>query len=173
MKRLMPILLLALVTPSARAAAPPVRSTDRIIREVAGTAEFLRSLPKEFATLVRVDPKGRTVTLRLRFDDFSRATRSHTLPRATSQTATVIDSVRALLMDALPMIRERGVTLVGIAMANLDGDDAVQLELPFDELHAPALDAVIDGVRERFGNDAVGRAVLLGRRMGSVPMLPD
>lgn len=116
---------------------------------------------------------GRTVTLRLRFDDFSRATRSHTLPRATSQTATVIDSVRALLMDALPMIRERGVTLVGIAMANLDGDDAVQLELPFDELHAPALDAVIDGVRERFGNDAVGRAVLLGRRMGSVPMLPD
>ena len=64
MKRLMPILLLALVTPSARAAAPPVRSTDRIIREVAGTAEFLRSLPKEFATLVRVDPKGRTVTLR-------------------------------------------------------------------------------------------------------------
>ena len=116
---------------------------------------------------------GRTVTLRLRFDDFSRATRSHTLPRATSQTATVIDSVRALLMDALPMIRKRGVTLVGIAMANLDGDDAVQLALPFDELHAPALDAVIDGVRDRFGNDAVGRAVLLGRRMGSVPMLPD
>ena len=116
---------------------------------------------------------GRTVTLRLRFDDFRRATRSHTLPRATSQTETVIDAVRALLSDAMPMIRERGVTLVGIAMANLDGDDAVQLELPFDELHAPALDAVIDGVRERFGNDAVGRAVLLGRRLGSVPMLPD
>ena len=116
---------------------------------------------------------GRTVTLRLRFDDFRRATRSHTLPRATSQTETVIDAVRALLSDAMPMIRERGVTLVGIAMANLDGDDAVQLALPFEERHAPALDAVIDGVRERFGNDAVGRAVLLGRRMGSVPMLPD
>ena len=116
---------------------------------------------------------GRTVTLRLRFDDFRRATRSHTLPRATSQTETVIDAVRALLSDAMPVIRERGVTLVGIAMANLDGDDAVQLALPFEERHAPALDAVIDGVRERFGNDAVGRAVLLGRRMRSVPMLPD
>lgn len=116
---------------------------------------------------------GRTVTLRLRFDDFRRATRSHTLPRATSQTETVIDAVRALLSDAMPMIRERGITLVGIAMANLDGDDAVQLALPFEERHAPALDAVIDGVRERFGNDAVGRAVLLGRRMRSVPMLPD
>lgn len=116
---------------------------------------------------------GRTVTLRLRFDNFRRATRSHTLPRATSQTETVIDAVRALLSDAMPMIRERGITLVGIAMANLDGDDAVQLALPFEERHAPALDAVIDGVRERFGNDAVGRAVLLGRRMRSVPMLPD
>jgi len=60
----MPLLLLAVVAMSSRAAAPPVRSTDRIIREVAGTAEFLRSLPKEFATLIRVDAKGRTVTLR-------------------------------------------------------------------------------------------------------------
>ena len=64
MKRIVPLLLLAVAAMSSRAAAPPVRSTDRIIREVAGTAEFLRSLPKEFATLVRVDAKGRTVTLR-------------------------------------------------------------------------------------------------------------
>ena len=64
MIRVIPLLVLAILSMSARGAAPPVRSTDRTILEVAGTAEFLRSLPKEFATLVRVDAKARTVTLR-------------------------------------------------------------------------------------------------------------
>ena len=117
---------------------------------------------------------GRTVVLRLRFGDYRRATRSHTLARATSQTETVIEAVRSLLRESMPMIRERGITLVGIAVANLDGDHAVQLSLPFDKRHSPALDSVIDGVRARFGNDAVERAVLLGRHTGtSVPLLPD
>src|SRR5712691_5281714 len=40
---------------------------------------------------------GRTVVLRLRFDDFSRATRSHTLPRATAQTKTILATARGLL----------------------------------------------------------------------------
>ena len=117
---------------------------------------------------------GRTVVLRLRFDDYRRATRSYTLARATSQTETVIDAVRSLLREAMPMIRERGITLVGITVADLDGDHAVQLSLPFDKRHSPALDSVIDGVRARFGNDAVERAVLLGRHTAiSVPLHPD
>ena len=117
---------------------------------------------------------GRTVVLRLRFEDYRRATRSHTMPRATSQTETILDSLRTLLRDAMPLIRVQGITLVGVAVTNLDGDEAVQLALPFDERHDPALDTVIDGVRERFGNAAVGRAVLLGRRTGmTMPMLPD
>jgi DNA polymerase-4 len=116
---------------------------------------------------------GRTVTLRLRFDDSSRATRSHTLPQATARTDTILAVVRALLAGAWPLIEERGVTLVGISLGNLDGDGAVQLELPFAR-GANALDAVLDGVRERFGTSAVTRAVLLGRDPGiSVPMLPD
>ena len=124
--------------------------------------------------LRRAGRVGRTVVLRLRFEDYRRATRSHTMPRATSQTETILDSLRTLLRDAMPLIRVQGITLVGIAVTNLDGDDAVQLALPFDERHDPALDTVIDGVRERFGNAAVGRAVLLGRRTGmTMPMLPD
>ncbi|HEX4981468.1 MAG TPA: DNA polymerase IV [Ilumatobacteraceae bacterium] len=117
---------------------------------------------------------GRTVVLRLRFDDFSRATRSHTLDRATAHTHTILTTVRTLLTTAMPMIERQGLTLIGIAVTNLDNDSAVQLELPFDRHCGGALDATLDDVRARFGSTAVTRAVLLGRDEGlSVPMLPD
>src|SRR5450755_39763 len=117
---------------------------------------------------------GRTVVLRLRFDDFTRATRSHTLFHATAHTQTVLAAVRSLLATAMPLIERRGLTLVGIAVGNLDNDDAVQLVLPFDRRAAHALDAAIDDVRERFGAGALTRGVLLGRDPGpSVPLLPD
>lgn len=117
---------------------------------------------------------GRTVTLRLRFDDYGRATRSHTLPRATAHTATVLTTARALLGDAGPLLRARGLTLVGVTVGNLDDRGAVQLALPFDANGGTALDAVLDEVHERFGPRAVTRAVLLGRDPGfTAPMLPD
>ncbi len=117
---------------------------------------------------------GRTVMLRLRFDDFSRATRSHTLPQASSQTAAILATARALLAAAMPTIESRGLTLVGVSVGNLDDDDAVQLALPLDRAAGSALDCALDDVRDRFGSTAVTRAVLLGRDpMLSVPMLPD
>ena len=116
---------------------------------------------------------GRTVVLRLRFGDFSRATRSHTLPHATAHTQTILETERMLLATAMPLIERQGLTLVGIAVGNLENDRAVQLALPFDR-HTDALDAALDEVRERFGVEAVTRAVLLGRDQGlTVPMLPD
>ncbi len=117
---------------------------------------------------------GRTVALRLRFDDFSRATRSHTLSQATAQTQAILTTVRGLLTAAQPMIEHQGLTLVGVAVGNLDDDRAVQLALPFDRRGASALDAALDDVRDRFGSTAVTRAVLLGRNPGlAVPLLPD
>jgi DNA polymerase IV len=116
---------------------------------------------------------GRTVVLRLRFDDFTRATRSQTLPRATAETATILTTARTLLAGALPLIERQGITLVGISVANLH-DDNGQLTLAFDGRSREALDAAVDEVRRRFGVDAVTRAVLLGRGQGfTVPMLPD
>jgi DNA polymerase-4 len=116
---------------------------------------------------------GRTVVLRLRFDDFSRATRSHTLPFATANTHAILSAARGLLVIAVPMIESRGITLVGIAVSNLDDGRALQLALPFDP-HSDELDAALDEVRQRFGSTAITRAVLLGRRPGlSVPLLPD
>jgi len=117
---------------------------------------------------------GRTVVLRLRFDDFSRATRSHTLPWATADTEAIVATVRALLTTAMPMIEQRGITLGGLAVSNLDDDDAVQLALPLDRHSGSALDVALDTVRRRFGSTAVTRAALLGRDPGlSMPLLPD
>jgi DNA polymerase-4 len=116
----------------------------------------------------------RTVTLRMRFDDFSRATRSHTLPEATAQTQTILATARGLLAVASPTIRRQGLTLVGVSLANLHNDDAIQLALPFDRRRAGALDATLDELRDRFGSAAVTRAVLLGRDQDEpVPLLPD
>jgi DNA polymerase IV len=117
---------------------------------------------------------GRTVVLRLRFDDFSRATRSHTLPWPTAHTHTILATARALLATATPMIERQGITLVGVAVGNLDDSGVVQLTLPFDRHSGGALDDALDDVRDRFGSDAGTRAVLLGRDQGlSVPLLPD
>jgi DNA polymerase-4 len=117
---------------------------------------------------------GRTVVLRLRYGDFSRATRSHTLPQATAHTQTILATARALLATAMPELERRGATLVGISVANLENDDAVQLALPFERHGGMALDIALDEIRRRFGSDAVTRAVLVGRSQGfEVPLLPD
>ena len=116
----------------------------------------------------------RTVVLRLRFADFSRATRSHTLPEATARTQTILTTARELLAASLPMIERRGITLIGISLGNLDDDSFIQLALPIGPARAVALDATLDDIRERFGSNAVMRAVLLGRDRGlSPPLLPD
>jgi DNA polymerase-4 len=116
----------------------------------------------------------RTVTLRMRFSDFSRATRAHSLAESTAQTQTILQAARGLFSTAAPMIDLRGLTLIGVTLGNLDSNSAVQLALPFERPEASALDVTIDSVRERFGSAALTPAVLLGRDPGvSVPLLPD
>jgi DNA polymerase-4 len=116
----------------------------------------------------------RTVVLRLRFDDFTRATRSHTLAAPTADTNAVLVALRYLLQSSAELIREQGITLVGVALANLDDADAIQLELPFERRDTCRLDEVLDRVRDRYGTSSITRAVLLGSDQGlTVPLLPD
>jgi DNA polymerase-4 len=153
---------------SQRALGRSPRSADAIDAVVVGLVD---RVTRRMRAAGRV---GRTVVLRLRFNDFSRATRSHTLPHATAHTQTILATARGLLATAMPMIERQGLTLVGVAVGNLDDDRAVQLTLPFDRHSGDALDAALDEVRERFGTAAITRAVLLGRDQGlSVPLLPD
>jgi DNA polymerase-4 len=116
---------------------------------------------------------GRTVVLRLRFGDYTRISRSHTLAEAAAATEPVRDCARRLLAEAWPLVLDRGLTMIGVAVGNLGDDDAVQLVLPFDDRPA-ALDTALDGVRARFGSAAVTRGALVGRGHGmEMPLLPD
>lgn len=115
-----------------------------------------------------------TATIRLRFGDFSRATRSHTLPEPTDETGLVLVTARHLLRQAWPSIESGGLTLLGVALGNLDDADAVQLPLPVGQRPAGTLDLALDQVRDRYGSDAVARASTLGRHVGQpVPLLPE
>jgi DNA polymerase IV len=111
---------------------------------------------------------GRTVTLRLRFADYSRATRGFTLATPTSSSEAILGAARLLARSSMPMIERRGLTLVGLAVSNLDTrDGSVQLELPVDaRARRRALDLALDDIRERFGPSAITRASLLGRDPG-------
>jgi DNA polymerase-4 len=116
----------------------------------------------------------RTVILRLRFDDFSRATRSQTMGAATCDTRPILACARELLAGAMPMIEADGITLIGLSLTNLLDADDPQLALPLDETKTTRLDAAVDGVRDRFGTAAITRGVLVGRDPGiAMPLLPD
>ncbi len=116
----------------------------------------------------------RTVILRLRFDDFSRATRSQTLAEPTCDSRPILAAARALLAAATPMIEREGITLLGLSLTNLVDADSPQLVLALEETKAAAVDAAVDQVRDRFGTAAITRAVLVGRDAGVVmPLLPD
>ena len=153
---------------SQRALGRKRRTPDELDTIVVGIAD---RLGRRLRAANRV---CRTVTLRLRFDDFERATRSHTMAEATAHTQTILITARDLMRIAMPMIESRGITLVGLTLGNLQNDSAIQLALPFDRNHAGALDAALDQLRDRFGTNSITRAVLLGRDQGlSVPLLPD
>jgi DNA polymerase-4 len=119
------------------------------------------------------DRVARTVVLRLRFGDFTSATRSRTMPQATASTAQIHRTAKQLLDDAWQLAKERGLTRVGISVTNLGPADAVQLALNLDGRPPPELDTTIDQIRDRFGTNSIGRAALVNRNARTVPMLPD
>lgn len=119
---------------------------------------------------------GQTFTLRLRFDDFTRATRSATLRHSTATTATWLETGRRLLADNWALIEEHGCTLLGVTISGLVDGRSRQLELPLfpDVVQENGLDAALDRVRDRFGSGALTRAALVGRHTGlEMPTLPD
>jgi DNA polymerase-4 len=120
------------------------------------------------------DRACRTVVLRLRFGDFAKATRSHTVGAATDRTAVLLAVAQGLLAGALPEIAERGITLIGVSLSQLRRADDLQPELPIDWGEGVRLDSVLDAVREKFGATSVARATHLGRDPGlSTPLLPE
>jgi DNA polymerase IV len=133
-----------------------------------------RLVDRVTARMRRADRVGRTITLRLRFDDLTRATRSRSLADASSATAVVHATAAAILDTAWPLVEERGISLLGVSVGNLTDRDAVQLVLPFERCDTMQLDTVVDAVRERFGRTALQRATTMRGDAGiQLPMLPD
>jgi len=165
----------------------PRRVRPRRRRRSIGAQRALGSRPREpseidaaLMTLVdrvtrRMRTAGRacrTVVLRLRFADYTRATRSHTVAQATTRTATLLRIARGLLRAAAATITRRGLTLIGISLTNLCDAGSIQLALPFDR--AAGLDRALDDLRDRFGSAAISRGALLGTPVDEwVPLLPD
>ena len=151
------------------------RALGRRYRRPEDIEAYLEGLTDRLGHRLRAGQRMcRTVVLRLRFDDFGRATRSRTLSDATDDTTTLVDTACRLLSDVMPTIRERGLTLIGLSLTNLEAADPRQLTLSFDGRAHDTLDVTLDRLRDRFGAGTVTRAALLGRGEGlSVPLLPD
>jgi DNA polymerase-4 len=116
---------------------------------------------------------GSTVTIRLRFGDFTRSTSSHTIGRPTAHTETILDVARQLLVSRAGAIEEQGITLIGVSVGSLD-DNPAQLALPLDVTSDATIDEAIDAVRGKFGSRALRRAVQVGRsERDAMPILPD
>ncbi|MFZ0044146.1 MAG: DNA polymerase IV [Solirubrobacteraceae bacterium] len=149
------------------------RALGRRARAPGEVEKALMTLVDRVARRMRTAKRAcRTVVLRLRFDDFSRATRSHTIAEATSRTATLLRVARGLLAASSAVIARRGLTLVGVTLTNLCDQAAVQLALPFDR--TVGLDRTLDELRERFGTKVISRGALVGEDSGPwVPLLPD
>ncbi|MBW9111563.1 DNA polymerase IV [Microbacterium ureisolvens] len=116
----------------------------------------------------------RTVVLRLRYGDYTKATRSRSFRSPTDRTALILAVAQGLLAVAQPEIAERGITLIGVSLSQLGRVDGVPPELPIDWDDGVRLDTVLDAVRDRFGAASVSRAAQLGRDPGwSTPLLPE
>lgn len=103
--------------------------------------------------------RGRTITLQLRVAPFETRTRQRTLTEPTSDDLTIYETARALLREALAADREAGrvspVRLVGVTASGLIGGE--QLDL-FTGARVSRLNAALDAVRAKFGDDALDRA---------------
>lgn len=144
----------------------------RLVREDCD-ALLLAIVDRVTARLRRAGRVARTVVLRLRFGDFTVATRSHTIPEATNSTATIMTPAQLLLHETWPLALKRGLTRMGISVTGLSSSDNVQLALPFSQRDTARLDETLDAIHERFGTGSVRRAGNLRRGLAEVPMLPD
>jgi DNA polymerase-4 len=121
--------------------------------------EAVRMADAVAGRLRRAGLGGRTVTIKVRFHDFSTITRSHTLPAPVDTGPAIAHTAHTLLEQVDPT---PGVRLLGVSATNLVVGAARQLSL--EDAVAPGWDdasAAMDRIRDRFGDSAVGPAALV------------
>ncbi|MGA9597279.1 MAG: DNA polymerase IV [Acidimicrobiia bacterium] len=121
----------------------------------------LRLCDRLASRLHRSGYTGRVVTLKIRFGDFETLTRSETVAGEVAATTALWDEARRLLERVER--RGRGVRLLGVGISGLvTGANPHQLTLG-DRTRDSAADAA-EEVRDRFGDDAVLRASMIGQK---------
>ena len=163
------------VTPSE--AAKSVGSEETFSRDLDETGEILREIlrlaDRTGGRLRSNGLSGRTVTLKVRFSNFSTITRSKTLDHDVNTTSEIFDVARALYLKLdpqRPRIRLLGVSVTGLAT----GRPLRQLELG-GAGSGPGWDEAskaVDDLRRRFGDDSVGLATLLQEPRAEEPLPP-
>jgi DNA polymerase IV len=154
----------------------------RPLRPHGAGVEVVRLADAVGTRLREASVRGRTITLKVRFADFTTITRSASLPAPTDSGHRIARVARQLLegVDPAP-----GVRLIGVAVAHLGEGGAEQLSLDDlldggpDDAGWEVAEGVLDAVRARFGATAIGPASLTGpsgmrvARRGEQPWGPD
>lgn len=151
----------------------PVRAGGRSARSVSREVTFgedvtdlerLRRTLRDHAERVGSDLRGqqrraRTVTLKLRWTDFTTLSRNRTFDRPVQSTDDLAAAGWALLDELLAHESLRPVRLIGLGATNLV-EDAVQLG--FDDgsaRRAEQVDRAVDEIRGRYGRDSLTRGM--------------
>jgi DNA polymerase IV len=176
------------VTPTRRARSVGAQSTfGRDVRDPETYRVVLGKLADRVATRLRAkDRAGRTITVRIRFADWTTITRARTLGAPTDATAAIFHVAEELLMTELERPEDPGeparpgLRLLGISLSQLGPPLPYQMELPLGtgrggwarpgsvvDSRARRLDQALDRARTRFGRHFVSTAAAMRRPDGS------
>ncbi|WP_026423994.1 DNA polymerase IV [Actinokineospora inagensis] len=138
--------------------------TDHFDRDLL-RRELLRLSERTAATLRERGLRGRTVSIKVRFADFTTISRSRTLPVATDVTQVIYRTAAQLLAEQTP---PGAIRLIGVRLEQLASDGAEQLAIDTPAQGWREADQAADRARTRFGTAAVRPAALLGDHPGRV-----
>jgi len=108
---------------------------------------------------------GQTVTLKVKYSDFTLITRSTKLSEATNDASVIYSTACALLEKTT--VGKRPARLLGISISNLSMDSETQLPLFFGvqgPLKRTKLNTAMDAIREKFGDKGILPGTLLSKR---------
>jgi DNA polymerase-4 len=124
-------------------------------------AELLRVTERATRRLRDQELVARTISIKIRFSDFTTITRSKTIDLPTDSTQEIYEQVRRLF-NGLALVRSR-VRLVGVRLENLESQEHLveQLTLGSREKGWRQVDKALDRARRRFGGGALKPARLI------------
>lgn len=131
-----------------------LQSVDAILRTLLSHSQRIAS------RMMAEGYRGRTVTVKLKFHDFSVQSRAITLPDAVADTTSIYEAAQQLVLR-FHLARPR-VRLTGVSLGGLEPSDAPQSLFVDPKLKKrQQLEAAVQAVTQRYGRGSLGRAALI------------